>query len=229
ALQLAKKIQNLRSHRYVERRGWFVEDEHFRIEDQRPCDSDALLLTARKRFWQAVVQMVGKADEPQHLLRLRVAFLARQIAAVAVEGSANDRRDTMARIEGFVRLLEDRLHPLAAASAGAREVRGARIRIDDAEQDATESALAGAALPDDGKAFALAHCERDVVDGMNADTAPNVERLVKPVRSQEIHSPSSDFAVSLRPPEAAIRLRVYGCWVRLKRASIVPCSTTLPR
>ena len=47
-LQIAQKIDDLRLHRHVERRGRLVEDDEFRLKHSRPGDRDALPLPAGK-------------------------------------------------------------------------------------------------------------------------------------------------------------------------------------
>lgn len=42
SLQGAKQIENLRLHRDIERRGWFVGDEQVGLADQGHPDHDAL-------------------------------------------------------------------------------------------------------------------------------------------------------------------------------------------
>src|SRR5882672_5966865 len=48
ALQAREQVQDLRLHRHVEGRGWFITEQHIGLSDQRARNGDALALPARE-------------------------------------------------------------------------------------------------------------------------------------------------------------------------------------
>src|SRR3954467_2541605 len=61
-LKVLEQVDDLRLHRYVERGHRFVGDDEFWMQGQRPCDADALALTAGELVGIAVVVLGVEAD-----------------------------------------------------------------------------------------------------------------------------------------------------------------------
>src|ERR687887_221982 len=73
-VQLDEELVDALARRLVEVARGLVRQQQARLEDQRPCERDALLLAARK-LARLVVEPVAEPDDLQHLLRLRLRLL----------------------------------------------------------------------------------------------------------------------------------------------------------
>jgi hypothetical protein len=125
-------------------------------------------------------------------------FVAR--ASVHHEGLGDKRPHRHARIQGPVRILEDHLHAAAQSSHLALREAGdftpveqnaPRARLDQAQDEPAQRALAAAALAHETQGLAAAQIERDVVDRAHdrfrstEKRARLAERLADPIDAQE--------------------------------------------
>ncbi len=171
-LELAQQVDDLRLHRHVQRRGRLVQHDEARLEHQRPGDGDALALAARELVRVAVPPVRVDPDLAQ---RLDDPLVTLPAVADAVHDQAlgDDLGDRHARAQGAVRVLEHHLHlaperPYVARAQAldlaAVEGDGAGAALQPQERHA-ERRLARAGLADDADRVALAHRQRDAVDG----------------------------------------------------------------
>jgi hypothetical protein len=108
-LEVAHQVEDLRLHRYVERRGRLVADDELRLRRQRTGDGDALTLAAGEfvRILSAVSRV--EPDQAQKLADARCAITARSDHAERVERLGDDVLDAPAWIEARERVLKDHL------------------------------------------------------------------------------------------------------------------------
>ncbi len=76
-LQVLEQVEDLRLHRYVERRDRLVADQQVGIERQRPGDADALALAARKAVRIARLEARIESDRPHQLADQLAAAISR--------------------------------------------------------------------------------------------------------------------------------------------------------
>src|SRR5690606_15472749 len=89
ALQIAEEIEDLRLHRYVERRNGLVADDDIGVEGQSPGNADALALTTGKLV-RKIVGLVGTETDALHEFGDARLALGGGPDMVDVERRAND-------------------------------------------------------------------------------------------------------------------------------------------
>ena len=176
ALQVAQQADDLRLHGDVERRDRLVADDELRLQAQRAGDADALPLAARELV-RVAVQVVGaQAHRPQQ--RLDALLAVRELVDQQV--LAHHLAHRHARVQRRERILEDDLRPaphLEHALARQRQQvdhRAVRAVADtspggplQAEERASQGALAAAALAHQAERLAPADGQVDAVHGLD--------------------------------------------------------------
>jgi hypothetical protein len=174
-LQLAHEVQDPEPDRHVEHRDRLVGENDLRLRGQGPRDRDALTLSARQ-----LVRVLGGHDlgrDEAHRFEQLVNACGDLVVlhdAMDPQGPGEVVVDPPDRVQRRERILEDHLHlrteranPAAAAQAGDILVlehdRPGRRRIQVAEQ-ASDRALAAAALTDESGDASTPKGEGDVVD-----------------------------------------------------------------
>src|SRR3989442_4724777 len=162
-LELIQQIQDLGLDRYVERGYRLIGDDKLRVERQRSCEADPLALASGELMRTAAVVLGG---EPDDLEKLVDALLALRSACLVVyaERRADDRADTLPRVQACVRILEHDLELAAQrpqlsraqvldASSVVLDFAGGRLgQTDDA---ASERGVPAARLPDEAQSLSL--------------------------------------------------------------------------
>ena len=109
-LQRFQQRQDLRLHRFIQRRGRLVEDQQ-RLQDQRARDGDTLTLAAGKLGGIAMAQLrIGRLPATP---RSRAVPRCCAKPLVHFQPFGDDLLHVQARIQGGVGILEDDLHPAA--------------------------------------------------------------------------------------------------------------------
>jgi len=175
ALELLEEVEHLRLVGHVERRHGLVEHHELRVGGQGPGDREALELPAGELPGVAVE--VVRAH-PDHLDELLEAASSRRSveAEVDVDGLADAASEGEARVEGRVRVLKDHLD---APGCGSGRLTGPADHGlpgvshgpggggEQADGDAPEGGLPGAALADEADGLPGADREVHVVDGVD--------------------------------------------------------------
>ena len=114
-LKFLEQIDDLRLHRHVECRHRFVGDDQFRVQGQRPGDTDALALPTGELMGEPVVVLRVEANPLEQLLNppLQLGALGQPVQFQRI---ADDLAHPFARVQRRERILEDHLH-LAAQRA----------------------------------------------------------------------------------------------------------------
>ena len=158
--QVVEQVDDLGLDRDVERRDRLVADHQLRLERERAGDADPLALAAA----HLVRIALGEAPRQAAVLEQPVdppGEPGAVLEAVHVERLADDLAHLHARVQGRVRVLEDRLHPapearrrlpVQAFQVGAVEAHLARGRRQQLEQAARDGALAAARIRRPGPA-----------------------------------------------------------------------------
>ena len=197
-LQIAKKIDDLRLHRNIQRAHRLVADDELRLHRQRAGDADALALAAAE--FVRITPRVGRiqADGVQ---QFRNALPPRRFAVgqmVNVQRLADDVLDGHARIQRAERVLENHLEfPPPRAQLGAVHAREifaaeknlARRRLHQAQDGAGQRGFAAAAFADEAERFARRDGETHAVHRFDrfADAAE------RPVANGKMHFQIFDF------------------------------------
>jgi hypothetical protein len=170
-LEILEQVEDLGLDGLVERRDGLVEHEELGIEHERARDVHPLALASRQ--FVRVARAVEPGIEADALEEAPGAG-ARLAAGRAVHEQAERHRvvDRHARIQRGVRVLKDELHvpaqPLQARPARraqilAEERDGARIGLEQAENQPGQGRLAAPGFADDAQRLLRLHGERDVV------------------------------------------------------------------
>ena len=174
AAQLAQgfqQVQHFGLHAGVQRRGGLIQQQHLRLQDERPRNGYTLTLAAAQLVRVAEAETTAQTDIVQG------AFDALLCVVKAVDGQrlGQDAVDCLAWVQAAIRVLEDHLHLAAeglAAGLGqtaiARERDGAAGTPVQAADGAQHRALAAAAFADDAKALARGDAEAHVIHGGEA-------------------------------------------------------------
>src|ERR1039458_7044832 len=189
ALELLQQIHDLRADADVERGNRFVGDDELRTQRKSAGNADALPLSAGE-----LVRVTGHGGFiHSHGTQKFAHALAAGIAAEAFvhDLSVENQRlgdhlvPSKARVERAERVLEDDLH-VAAQTAQCRAVRlqqidaiendGARSGLDEAENEPSKCAFAGAGFTNQAKSFAFLDVEAHIVHGANSAGAAAGER-----------------------------------------------------
>ena len=72
-LQITQKGDDLLLNLTIECRSWFIQHNDLRLQYDRPCNGNALALTARKLVWIAIAQRWIELDFGKRLSRTTVA------------------------------------------------------------------------------------------------------------------------------------------------------------
>ena len=114
-LEIAQQVEDLGADRHIEGRHRLVEDDHPRREGESTRDGDALALPAGELVRKEADRALG---QPDHVEQLEHATPAGGPVERLVdhERLGDDGADAHARVEGSVRILEDRLHRAPVAS-----------------------------------------------------------------------------------------------------------------
>ena len=163
-----EQVQHLRLHRDVERRGRLVEQQHRRLQHQRPGDRHPLPLAARELVRIAVEEGRRQADVDHRLLHP----LRPPVEAVDDQRLGQRGADRVPRVQRAVGVLEHHLH---VAAVGLARGLAHRLAADldpagpgvEQEPDALQDrGLARARLADEAEALARADREADVVEDL---------------------------------------------------------------
>ena len=179
-LERAQQVDHLGAYRHVERRHRLVADQQLGVDRQRAGDADALALAAGE-----LVRIAPRVlrSEPDHVQELRDPPRALASLRQSVDGQrlADHLLHRHARIQGGIRVLEDHLHlapqrpqvlGIGAGHVPALEQDLTPGRLQQAQQQAPDGGLAGAALPDQSHALAAAQGEAHPVDRVHGAGAP---------------------------------------------------------
>jgi hypothetical protein len=172
-LELHEQVHDLRLDRDVERGDGLVQDEHLRVQRERPGDPDPLALAAGELVREAVRVLRAQAHRAQELLHTALS-LAPPVEAVDAQRLPDDLAHGHARVEGRVRVLEHDLdvapngpHLPAPEAADVLPVEDdlALGRLEQLDDRAAERRLPAAGLADDPERLARPDREVDPVDG----------------------------------------------------------------
>src|SRR5699024_698802 len=105
-LQAFEQVEDLRLHRYVERRGRLVGDEQLRPQGQSAGDADALTLTAGELMGVPVAHRRRQLDRFEQLFDLLAQFRSLH-PLMEVERFADRLADRQTRVERGAGVLED--------------------------------------------------------------------------------------------------------------------------
>ena len=169
-------VKHFAHHFRIERGGDFVEQQYFRMQNQRTADGHALALAAGKLMRPGILA-VGKTDAFQKLDRLLLDFglisllhQGRRQCDVAKHGFVGKQ---VVALEHHANTGTQFAAALAAAGGfGARLTRfdhfavqrnGTALNRLKAGDGAQQRRLAGAGRPDDHKHLAMRHVERNIV------------------------------------------------------------------
>ena len=112
-LHVLEQVQDLRLHRYVERRHRFVADDDLGVHHDGAGDADALTLAARELVRLTRTGLIRiDADRLEDLSDLGLLFGLRA-PLPDVQRLGHDVHDLAARVQRGDRILEDHLHPRA--------------------------------------------------------------------------------------------------------------------
>ena len=186
ALQVHQQVEDLRPHGDVERRDRLVADDQRRVGGERPCDRDALPLSARELERAPLAEVRLEPDELEQLGDA-AAVLPGRAAVEQHQRLGDDLVDRHQRVERVARILEDHLHPAPllrrdAAVAGLerapveRRPRRGFASVRPSRSRATVD-LPGARLADEPEGLAAPDLEGYALDGAQpalarAATAP---------------------------------------------------------
>ena len=131
----------------VERAERLVEQQHLRLERERPADGRALLLTAGQLRWPCRGRGRVEPDQVEQLAKTLVPTLARPPGELERVRDVRGRRPPRQQ----ARLLEDQPDPwIGAGDRGAVEADLPAGRFEQSGDDAQERGLAAAVWPDQG-------------------------------------------------------------------------------
>jgi hypothetical protein len=173
ALEGLEEIDDLSSDADVEGGDGLVGDDKFWAEGEGAGDADALALASGELVRVAAEGGSVHADGAEEF---GDALAARGGAEFFMDDErlGEDVFDAEAWVEGAEGILKDDLHVAAEGAEfgagcgkdiGAIEMNTAGGGLDEAEDEATESAFAGAGFADEAEGFAGVNVEGDVVDG----------------------------------------------------------------
>ena len=188
ALQVGEQIEDLVLNQHVEGRDRLVQHDDVGLERQGACDRDALPLSAG----QLVRVPPGELTRQRHLLEQiegAPVLLFARADAVHVQRLGDQAADAAQRVEGTVRVLEDRLHaPTQLEHVRARH-RAGRVAVDEdlavrrllqLQQHLRHGRLTGARFADESERLAARNRERHRVDGAEVlmAQAASADRIV---------------------------------------------------
>ena len=180
--QVREQVQDFRLHRYVERRGRFIQQQHTRLQDQRAGDGDALALAAGELVRVAEAVAVVQADLEQDGVNPLLMVVQ------AVDGHRLGQRGFhgMTRMQRTVRVLEHHLYMAATRTVelvlqrlAVNAELAAPVRVLSG-QTAQHRGLARAGFADQAERFSIldgkAHVAQHMV-GLCAVAKGQVERI----------------------------------------------------
>ena len=195
-LNALQQVHDLRLNGHVQRRDGLVADDELRVEGQRPCDADALPLSAGK-FVGIAPDVVGlEAHRLQQLLHALGALL-RVAEPVDLHRLRDQLAHREARVQRGVGVLKDHLHALAVGLhlpvIQVRDLRAAAedapgVRLVDLQDGAAQRALAAAALAHQTHGLAAPDGERHAVDGVHHALLAEGARLDVELLHQILHA-----------------------------------------
>ena len=164
-LQLLQQVDDLSLNRHIQGGDWLVCYDEGRIDRQRPCNDDSLLLPAAELMGIPILEVRIQAHRLQELFH---SFLHLVIFhdPMYPNGLANRFSDRLARIERGRRILEDYLHLLAKRTHLAllqfRQVRPLEInlplgRLLQLQDGIPQRRLAASTLPDQSKGLSFSN------------------------------------------------------------------------
>src|SRR5262249_10090455 len=137
-------------------------DDEARLDRERPCDADALALSAAELVRVPSEGVRGQTDELEQRSHPGAPFLARP-DAVDREPLPDDARDPHPRVERSVRVLEDDLHRATYGAQLARpelqeraalEPHVARRGLEEAQDQPSQGGFSAAGLSDETERLA---------------------------------------------------------------------------
>src|SRR5271157_512747 len=168
--EIADKLLDAQLRLFVERRGWFIQQQDFRPVGQGASERDALLLSAGK-ISDVPGGESGQADTLQQLgnfaIGQRLAALQRPESQVGRHVSGKQERTLRDHADAAAQFPRGKL-----AIVLALEEHGAVGRLVQAIQQSQEGAFAGTAGTDDTQQLCAPHVERDVADYRDLTHAP---------------------------------------------------------
>ncbi|MCY1494344.1 hypothetical protein D9M68_282090 [compost metagenome] len=165
-----KELDDADAGRKIERTDRFVGEHDLRTGDDRTGNSDALALAARE-FVRIAAHRVKRQAYRFERFGDRLRAIARD--PQRPERLADDVDHPLARVEGRIGILEDRLHrasitlhegTVASIDALLAEANDTAGRANEPEHQPQKGRLAGAGFADEADAHATADRERDVVE-----------------------------------------------------------------
>jgi hypothetical protein len=172
ALEIAEEVDDLCADGDIEGGDGLVEDEKLGTEGEGTGDVDALALAAGELVGIAGQGGVVEADLAEEFLTAAAA-LGAGVLFVDDEGLGDDLLDAHAGIEGGVGILKDGLHAAAERAECALGDGGDGLAVEDhatgggfeqAEDDAGNSAFAGAGFANEAEGLAALDGEGDAID-----------------------------------------------------------------
>jgi len=203
-LLLDHELEDVVADRDVEARDRLVGDDHVGVEHRGAGDADPLPLPAGELMRVAVEVLLRRpqtrlVDRPDDALLLLA--LGRH-KAVDLERFGDDVEDRLLGVDRVVGVLEDDLCLLAvlpqrllaeALDGQLLVVDVAPRRVLETQHGAAGRRLAAARLADQGEDLALAHVERDVVDGLDVLLLGSDQRLDEALVDREVDLKVSDL------------------------------------
>src|SRR5271157_4320109 len=170
ANQVADELLDAQLRLFVERRGWFIQQQDFRPVCQGARQRDALLLSAGK-ISDVAGSESGQTDALQQLgnfaIGQRLAALQRPESQVGRHVAGEQERTLRDHADAAAQFARRKL-----AIVLALEEYGAVGRLVEAIQQSQEGAFAGTAGADNTQQLCAPHVERDVADDRNVGHPP---------------------------------------------------------
>src|SRR5438309_2373482 len=166
AAQFLDNVVDFPAHLRIKSRGWFVQEDNFRIVDQSHGESEALLLAAGKLAIKSVA-LFFQAEALEQFFRLAAAF----VEAGEKTKSFHDT-ELVGERRGLQRNADFVLEGVRIAlRVQAADGNAAAVGIAEAFEDFNGSGFAGAVRPEQAENFSFFHIETDAANGFDVAVA----------------------------------------------------------